>query len=400
MRFRRGLVVTVAVAAGLPLVLFSASQPSVTGRTCRVGEPGASGCGYLHEIPESSDLRSARSVAASTTSAPSPASTLLATGSPAPATAVTITPALTIKPTPTTKPAVTTKPVTPGISKSAPTTTAGGPTIAGCALFPADNAWRENISTLPVAPQSNAWVASIGSSFLHPDFGTQYGIPYITVPAGQPKVPITFTAYGDESDPGPYPIPVNAPIESGSDHHVLVASGDCHLYELYDASKDTSGSGWSAESGAVFNLNSDALRPVGWTSADAAGLPILPGLVRRDEVASGVIRHALRFTVARTQAGYIAPATHFASSSTDPNLPPMGARFRLKASFDISGYTGQARVIVQALKTYGMFVADNGSNWFLSGANDPGWNDDDLEQLKTVPGSAFEAVQTGPIQTG
>lgn len=233
---------------------------------------------------------------------------------------------------------------------------------------------------------------------LHPDFGSDpsYGIPYVVVPAGQPKVPITFTAYGDESDPGPYPVPPNAPIEAGSDHHVLVASGDCHLYEMFDAAPNGQG-GWNAGSGAVFDLRSDALRPDGWTSADAAGLPMLPGLARWDEIQSGHIDHALRFTVSRTQQGFIHPATHQAGSTTDVNVPPMGARFRLKASFDLSRFHGAALVILQCLRRYGMFVADNGSNWYISGATDSRWNDTDLDQLKTVPGSAFEVVQTGSI---
>jgi len=209
-------------------------------------------------------------------------------------------------------------------------------------------------------------------------------------------VPITFDAYGSESDPGPYPVPANAPVEAGSDRHVLVASADCHLYEMFNASHNGSG-GWEAGSGAVFNLVSDALRPDTWTSADAAGLPILPGLVRRDEIQSGRIDHALRFTVATTQKGFIHPATHQAGSTTDPNVPPMGARFRLKASFDVSRFHGAARVILECLQRYGMFVADNGSNWYISGATDSRWNDDDLNQMKAVPGSAFEAVQSGQI---
>ena len=242
-------------------------------------------------------------------------------------------------------------------------------------------------------------MASVGATtHLHPDFGSDpsYGIPYVVVPASQPRVPITFSDYGSQSDPGPYPVPLNAPIEAGGDAHVLVASADCHLYELYNASR--SGSGWTASSGAVFNLRSDALRPAGWTSADAAGLPILPGLVRPDEIAAGHIDHALRFTVAHTQDGYISPATHEAGSTSNPDVPPMGARFRLKASVDISGYHGAARIILQALKTYGMFVADNGSNWYISGATYTGWNDDDLGQLKNVPGSDFEVVATGAIE--
>ncbi len=274
-----------------------------------------------------------------------------------------------------------------------------GASIAGCPLFPADNAWRRNVSTAALDPHSAAWVASIGATTnLHPDFGSDpsYGIPYVVVPANQPSVPITFTAYGDESDPGPYPVPLNAPVEAGGDGHVLVASANCHLYELYNAKRTAAG--WSADSGAVFNLNSDALRPLGWTSADAAGLPILPGLVRPDEVAAGHIDHALRFTISKSQSGFILPATHSAGSSTDPNVPPMGARFRLKASFDLSKYHGAALVILTALKTYGMIVADNGSNWYLSGATYTGWNDTDLNQLKSVPGSAFEAVSTGAVQ--
>ena len=287
----------------------------------------------------------------------------------------------------------------PRPSSTARPPAAGGASIAGCPLFPADNAWRQDVARTPVSRYSAAWVASIGAgAFLHPDFGSNpsYGLPYSVVPAGQAKVPVRFTAYGSESDKGPYPIPAGARVEAGGDHHLLVASGDCHLYELFGAVR--AGSGWTAASGAVFDLRSDALRPAGWTSADAAGLPILPGLVRRDEVASGHIDHALRFTVARTQSGYISPATHRAGSTTSSSVPPMGARFRLKASFDVSRFHGAARVILQCLKTYGMFVADNGSNWFLSGATDSGWNDTDLDQLKSVPGSAFEAVETGPVR--
>jgi hypothetical protein len=273
-----------------------------------------------------------------------------------------------------------------------------GATIAGCPLFPADNPWRQDVSHTALNAHSAAWVASIGSAaHLHPDFGSNlsYGIPFSVVPSSQAKVKITFNAYGDESNPGPYPIPTTAKIEAGGDRHVLVASGDCHLYELYGAAR--SGSGWTAASGAVFDLRSNALRPAGWTSADAAGLPILPGLVRRDEVAAGHIDHALRFTVPSSQRGYIHPATHSAGSSTSSSFPPMGARFRLKASYDLSRFHGASLVILKALKTYGMFVADNGSGWYLSGATDSGWNDDDLNQLKSVPGSAFEAVNTGTI---
>ncbi len=277
----------------------------------------------------------------------------------------------------------------------------GAPTVGGCSVFPSDNAWNRDVSTLPVHANSDRFVARInsqGGTRVHPDFGADpsYGIPYIVVQADQPTVPITYTAYGDESDPGPFPIPPNAPVEGGSDRHVLVVQqGTCGLFELFGAQR--SGAGWSAESGARWNLRSNALRPLGWTSADAAGLPIFPGLTRFDEVAAGRIDHALRFTVSRTQRAYILPATHVASSSTNTDDPPMGLRFRLKASYDITSLTGQARVIAVALKRYGMIVADNGSNWYISGATDPRWNDDQLNALKAIPGSAFEAVETGPI---
>ncbi len=271
-----------------------------------------------------------------------------------------------------------------------------------CPIFPADNPLNRDISHAPVDPNSTSYIASIGAGgFLHPDFGTNpgYGIPYTVVGAHQRKVPVKFTAYGEESNPGPYPIPPNAPVEGAGeagDRHVLVLQeGSCRLYELFDAQR--AGAGWEAESGAVFNLRSNALRPDGWTSADAAGLPIMPLLVRYEEVRAGHIDHALRVTVQRTQAGFIHPATHFASNSTDSNLPPMGLRLRLKASFDLSPYHGQALVVLRALKRYGLIVADNGSSWYITGAPDRRWNDEDLDQLKRVPGAAFEAVRTGPI---
>jgi hypothetical protein len=275
--------------------------------------------------------------------------------------------------------------------------------LGGCPVFPADNAWNRDVSAFPVHAGSAAYIASIGATgHLHPDFGGggAYGIPYVSV-RSQPPVPVNFTAYGDESDPGPYPVPLPAPVEGGAastgDRHVLAVDTDrCVLYEMYRAFPRSGH--WDADSGAVFDLRSDALRPDGWTSADAAGLPIFPGLVRYDEVAAGAINHALRFTVSRTQRGYVHPATHFASSSTDPSRPPMGLRLRLKADFDTSRFRGQARVVLNALERYGMIVADNGSNWFITGAADARWDDDDLGQLKTVPGSAFEVVDTGPVR--
>ena len=276
--------------------------------------------------------------------------------------------------------------------------TASVPRIAGCALFPASNPWRQDISHAKLSKHSAAWVRSIGRGVhLHPDFGSNrtYGIPFQTVPATQKKVPIHFTAYGSESDRGPYPVPLNAKVEAGSDRHVLVASANCHLYELFDAHRTLHG--WKAASGAVFDLRSNRLRPDTWTSADAAGLPILPGLVRPAEVRAGHIDHALRFTVERTSRYFIHPATHQAGATNSLSAPPMGARFRLKASFSLRGYHGAALVILKALKKYGMFVADNGGNWFISGTGHS-WNDTDLDQLKRVPGSAFEAVATGAIR--
>lgn len=272
-------------------------------------------------------------------------------------------------------------------------------TFEGCQVFPADNPWNTDISNAPVHVNSENFIASInkGKKFLHADFGSNpdYGIPYTTVRGNQLKVPIS-AYYADETDPGPYPIPDNAPIEAGGDKHVIVLDTDnCKLYEMYDSTKATNG--WEIGSGAVFDLMSNILRPDYWTSADAAGLPIFPGLAKYEEVKSGKITHALRFTVSKTQKGFIHPATHFASSSTDANLPPMGLRVRLKKDFNISSYTGDTRVILEGLKTYGMIVADNGSDWFISGATDMRWDDEDLNQLKTVPGSAFEAVDTGPI---
>jgi len=277
-----------------------------------------------------------------------------------------------------------------------------GPREYSCPLFPASNPLNRDISRAPVDPNSASYIASIGAAaHLHADFGTNpsYGIPYAVVGPRQPKVPIDFTEYGGESDPGPYPIPPGARVEGAGeegDRHVLVlARGSCKLYELYAARRFRGE--WAAGSGAVFDLRSNALRPEGWTSADAAGLPILPLLVRYPEVHAGRIDHALRVTVARTQRGYVHPATHLASNSSDPALPPMGLRLRLKASFSIAGYRGQALVVLRALKRYGLIVADNGSSWFITGAPDPRWNDEDLNQLKKVPGSAFEAVRSGPI---
>ena len=251
------------------------------------------------------------------------------------------------------------KVTTPGAGNSPSGEAAlGGATAGGCSIFPPDNPWNTDISQAPV-DTSHDYIGSLGSMTLWPDFGGngQYGIPWVGVPFTQPLVPISFDV-ADESDPGPYPIPLDAPVEGGGDRHVIaLRAGDCKLFELYAAVRQ--GQGWHAYSGAAWDLHSNTLRPERWTSADAAGLPMLPGLARRDEADAGVIRHALRVTVPTTQKAYIHPATHWASSNTDPNQPPMGLRMRLKASYDISGLRGQARVVAQALKTYGALVADN-----------------------------------------
>lgn len=275
--------------------------------------------------------------------------------------------------------------------------TGSGTNIGNCTVFPADNAWNTDISQYPVHPNSDAIVNSIGrNTHVHPDFGSVYGIPYVVVPPTQAGVPVSFT-YASESDPGPYPIPPNAPIEGSSDAHVLVVdSGSCLLYELWQAAPQNGGASWTAGSGAIWDLKIDATRPAGWTSADAAGLPVFPGLARYDEiVVDHAIHHALRFTVQSSRAAYIPPATHFASNDTNPNLPAMGMRFRMKASFDCSGYSPEAQVMCAALKTYGMFVADNGSDWYISGAPNPSFDDGALDDVKQWTGDAFEVVYTG-----
>jgi len=279
--------------------------------------------------------------------------------------------------------------------------------LAGIQVFPPDNPWNTRISDHPVHARSEAYIRSVGiEKHLHPDFGTTWrgapnGIPYVVVGGDQPRSPVTFS-YADESDAGPYPVPDDAPIEGGpdgrGDRHILVIDRDNQvLYELFAAYKVPGG--WKAGSGAVFDLRSNKLRPKGWTSADAAGLPIFPGLVRYDEVVEkGEIDHALRFTVGRTQRGFISPARHFASRSDDPSLPPMGLRVRLKADYDISGFPRPVQVILACLKEYGMFVADNGGDWFISGAPDPRWDDEELATIKRVKGGDLEVVDTGPIE--
>jgi hypothetical protein len=286
--------------------------------------------------------------------------------------------------------------------------TGSGPTLGGCALFPADNPWNLDISGYPVDPMSSTYIASIGAEVgLHPDFGAEYdgapnGIPYVVVPANQPMVNVDFVDSPDESDPGPYPIPPDAPIEGGpqgdGDRHVLVLQqGSCTLFETF--SSFPKGAKWEAGSGAVWHLDKNEIRKDEWTSADAAGLAILPGLVRYDEaVEIGEIKHALRVTVSSAQKAYIYPASHSdGSAGSDTNAPPMGLRLRLRASFDVTGFPPAVQVMLKAMKKYGLMVADSGSDWFISGAPDSKWSDDDLHELGKVVGSDFEAVTTGAI---
>ena len=334
--------------------------------------------------------------AAPTTPSTSPSTT---TTTKAPATTTTTKP-----PTTTTKPAVTTTTST--------TTTTRPPTggswaqngsLGSCTVFPADNAWNRDVSSLPVDTNSASYLAGIaglgGNQKLHADFGGagEYGIPYITVPGTQAKVPVDFTDYGDESDPGPYPIPLNAPVEGGSDAHVLAVDRDhCKLYELFASSPGSSR--WSAASGAVFDLTSNALRPEGWTSADAAGLPMFPGLLRYEEAATGEIRHAIRFTVQRAQRAYVAPARHLGTRQT-PACLPYGARLRLRASFPEAPYRGPALAVVRALKRYGMIFADQGSAVYLSGTSDARWEPTigAINQEHPISGADFEVVRLPAI---
>ena len=276
---------------------------------------------------------------------------------------------------------------------------------ANAASLPNEAAWNQDISKAPVAANSAATIAYIdahGGNLLHPDFGSPsvYGFPYAVVGTGQRKLPIHYTAYGDESDPGPFPVPANAPVEGGKssdgDRHVLtVDRSSCTLYELYRAFPMHSGDAhWNADSGTRWDLRSTDLRPDSWTSADAAGLPIFPGLVRYDEVAAGHLEHAIRVTFDSTRSARVHPASHCAGDSSEPNAPAMGTRLRLKAGYGLGGFSGGARAIAEALKHYGMIVADNGSNWYFSGSSDRRWDDENLNQLKRIPGSAFQVVRS------
>lgn len=293
------------------------------------------------------------------------------------------------------------------------------PALSPCSVFPdppaslssrapslaTEAAWNQDVSKAPRDPRSAAYIAYIdshGGDHLHPDFGSPraYGFPYSVVGAGQRKLPVHYTAYGDESDPGPFPVPARAPIEGGNgsdgDRHVLVVDRSaCKLYELYRAFYVARPHPhWNADSGTEWDLRSAARRPEGWTSADAAGLPIFPGLVRYDEVASGHLDHAIRVTFDSTRDAWVHPASHCAGDTSDPSAPPMGLRLRLKASYGLGNFSGPAKTIAEAMKRYGLIVADNGSNWFFSGSSDRRWDDGNLDQLKRIPGSAFEVVKS------
>lgn len=287
-------------------------------------------------------------------------------------------------------------------------TTTGAPALAGCPIFPENNVWNQRVDRAPVSPFSRRYIQSIGArQGLKADFGAglweggSIGIPFMIAEPGTPRSAVRFE-YDDESDAGPYPIPSPPLIEGGpdsdGDRHILVVEPEeCKLYELYAAYPEGPGR-YRAGSGAIYDLRSNALRPAGWTSADAAGLPILPGLARYDEVASGEIRHALRFTVQRTQRAYVWPARHYASSRRDTALPPMGQRFRLKANVNLSGFSPETRVILVTLQRYGMILADNGSNWYISGAPDERWNNRVLRELARIKGDQFEAVDVSRMQ--
>jgi hypothetical protein len=346
---------------------------------------------------------------------PTPGPTLAPTSGPAAAPTsppATAGPQLQPGPDPTKKPGRTPGPANPTTAptpkptpKPTPAATpAPTPDAAPCTVFPSDNVWNRRIDDLPVRANSATLVSSIGlGSYLHPDFsstawndGIGYGIPINKVDLSTPRSSVSFQ-YDDESDPGPYPIPSNPKVEGGSDRHIIMWDTEgCDLYELFDARK--SGGAWLAGSGAIWNLRSNALRPNGWTSADAAGLPILAGLARYDEVTAGAIRHALRFTAPRTCGDHIHPARHDAGDWSCATYPPMGLRVRLKASVDISGFGPQARVILTALKRYGMILADNGSPWYVTGAPHANWDDDQLHDLHQLHGSDFEVVDTSDFR--
>lgn len=357
------------------------------------------GSALLSTRSASRDSRPGGGVALGSRSKESGSPGFVPTPSAAPESAASRAP--TPAPTPRATPVPTPRPTVRPTAKPTARPSVPPPPTSACPLFPSTNVWNKRVDSLPVASNSSTLVATIGgSAHLHPDFGSYagYGIPYNVVGSSTPRASVTFQ-YADESDAGPYPIPSNPKIEGGSDRHLLMwDTAACKLYELYAATRTSSG--WHAGSGAIWDLRSNALRPDGWTSADAAGLPILPGLVRYDEVKTGAIRHAIRFTAPETRSAHIYPARHDAGDGLAASLPPMGARLRLKASFDISGFSPQARVILTAMKQYGIILADNGSPWYFQGASDPRFSDDQLDQLKALTGSDFEVVNTSGLRNG
>ncbi len=384
-----------ATLGGLVVVLIAvALAVGLAGSGWLPGDPGGAGAAATADTYAGADQTAG---ALTTPDAPgggptarSPGPTAAPSGTNPAARTVTATPKPAATPRPTPKP--TAKPAAAAVA---------APPLSHCPIFPSSNVWNRRVDTLPVAADSSTMIAAIGlGSHLHPDFsnGGGYGIPYNLVSSSTPRSKVSFQ-YASESDKVGYPIPSNVKIEGGSDRHVLmVDTSACKLYELYAANK--SGGTWNAGSGAVWNLRSNALRPSGWTSADAAGLPIFPGLVRYEEVAAGAIPHALRFTASHTCAGFIYPARHEAGSGSCDARPPMGLRVRLKAGVDISGFGSQARILLTALKRYGMILADNGSPWYVTGAPSSHWNDDVLHALGNIKGSDFEVVDTAGFVSG
>jgi hypothetical protein len=378
-----GMIVLLAFAGpGSPGIGLAPSAPGDSAAGSVPPGSAAAGAASLPGEPASQDGGSTTATPGAASAATrGPQSSLTAAPTAAPTAAATVAPTAVPPPPPTAAPTPATTP---------------GP-VGPCPVFPSSNVWNRDIAALPVAANSTTLITSIGlNANLHPDLSASgYGIPINVVGPSTPHVSVSFQ-YDDESDAGPYPIPASPLIEGGSDRHIILwDKSACMLYELFAATK--SGGSWHAGSGAIWDLRSNALRPDGWTSADAAGLPILPGLVRYDEVAAGAIRHALRFTAPNTRTTHIYPARHDAGASGSPALPPMGLRVRLKASVDIGGFGPQSRVILEALKRYGMILADNGSPWYVTGAPDVHWDDDELHALGQLSGADFEVVDTSGL---
>ncbi len=375
-----------AVSPGSPAAPFAALGSEVpSGAPTMPGPPAPAPASTAAATTGPTSPTRAPTIAPTPNPTPPPAATAVLT--PRPTAPATTAPATPVPP----PPAVTPQPPTPGPV----------PPLSACSIFPSSNVWNRRVDGLPVAADSDAMIAAIGlAAALHPDFSNAggYGIPFNVVGASTPRSTVSFQ-YDDESDQVGYPIPSKPKIESGSDRHILMVDTDaCVLYELYAAAHGSAG--WTAGSGATWNLGSNALRADGWTSADAAGLPIFPGLVRYPEVAAGAINHAIRFTAPLTCKGHIYPARHDAGSGSCSSRPPMGLRVRLKASVDVSGYGPQSRVILVALQRYGMLLADNGSPWYITGAPDGRWDDDELHGLGGISGADFEVVETTGFVNG